>query len=297
MLKIGMAIRKPSFLVLLIFLSSYLLVSNSLAEFPKSIKLEYNPEKGIETKYKMVIKAETKIERMNGEKYEGENKESKTKGEFIFIDKILDVDEEIITEEIIYDDVKMEIEVGNLKQLLSSMKNLKGKSFIVKFNKEGKLFESRGFKALAPDFKDLKIKSIYTQLNPIFPEYQLKVGDSWKNDIKSTLPIEDKIVKTKVKSKYILKGFKKEKGYKCVVIEIEFETETETTTLKKDEEFMADVDMKGKGKGETIYAYEKSKVISSKLDMSLKSEVTTQTQLETSILEITQNVDMKLEIQ
>jgi hypothetical protein len=244
----------------------------------------------------MEVKASAKLIGMEEETYPAVPQESTTFGKFIFSDKILDVTPEgKILEELTYGDVELEMEVNGRRQNLPFANRLEGKSILMEIDKDGRVISTKGLDQFSEELKDLRIQDMYIQFRPIFPDRELKVGDSWDNRTESAIPIESMLNRTKVEGKYTLSGFKERGNSLCAVIRVKLEIYTIGKTVKKEEGVDIDVDMEGKGEGEILYAFKDSRLLSSQIDLDLTSRIRSSAYREVQEIEMKHRVEMVLE--
>ena len=283
----------------LILLASFLAFGLTLSEgrqFPDSVRLVYQPEAGTSTTYKMEVKASAKLIGMEKEIYPNVPQESKTFGRFIFSDRILDVTPEgKIQEELTYTDVQLEIEVDGMRQKLPFADKLKGRKLLMETDRDGRVSSIKGLEEFSEELNDLRIENMYTQLRPIFPDKELKVGDSWDNRTESAIPIGDMLVRTKIEEKYTLSGFKERGNNLCVVIGVNLVIYTIGKTVKKERGVDIDIDMEGKGEGKVLYAIEDSRLFSSRIELGLTSRIRSSAYKEVQEIEMRHTIDMLLE--
>ncbi len=261
-------------LKILYILAFGLLISgaNFVPNVPKSIKLEYVPKKGSSTKYLMVMTAVTKMEGLGGESV-SMPLESITKINSIFTQNINDVDSEgNVDMSVIYNDVSLEIEQGGEKTSIPLGNRLGGKALHLKLSKEGKVLDIKGLEDLPGNFKDFDLQKLYPQVNPYFPDKEIKIGDTWTQDIKENTTLTEGVTfEQETRIDYELKEFKEIKGYKCVVIEIKLKTKIKGGAKKTEAGLW--IETSGTGTGIMNYAYKASKSIDSKLTMNLSSRM------------------------
>ena len=265
-------------------------------KFPESLRLVYRPQAHTSTTYEMEVKASAKLMGMEKEIYPAVPQESITSGKFIFSDKILSVTPEgKIQEELTYNDVQLEMEVEGRRQKLSFADKLKGKSILMEIDRDGRVISTKGLEEFSEELKDLRIQDMYVQLRPIFPDRELKVGDSWDNRIESTIPMGSVLIRTKVEENYTLSGFEEKEGNLCVVIGVNLGIYTTGKTVKKEGEVDIDIDMEGNGEGEILYAFEHSRLISSRIELDLTSRIRSSAYRETQEIEMKHRIQMALE--
>jgi len=283
----------------LIFLTTFLAFGLTLLEgrkFPDSVRLAYRPEAGTSNKYKMEVRASSKLIGMEEEIYPDVPQESTTFGKFTFSDKILSVTPEgKIQEELTYRDVELEMEVSGRRQNLPFANRLEGKSILMEIDKDGRVISTKGLDQFSEELKDLKIQDMYLQLRPIFPDRELKVGDSWDNRTESAIPIEGMVNRTKVEGKYTLSGFKERGNSLCAVIRVKLEIYTIGKTVEKERGVDIDIDMEGKGEGEILYAFKDSRLLSSRMVLDLTSRIRSSAYREVQEIEMKHRVEMVLE--
>lgn len=288
--------KKSAVLILIIAFLAFGLTLLEGRKFPESLRLVYQPQAHTSTIYKMEVKACTKLIGMEKEIYPTVPQESITSGKFIFSHKILDVTPEgKIQEELTYTDVQLEMEIEGRKQKLSFADKLKGKSILMEIDRDGRVISTKGLEEFSEELKDLNIQNMYVQLRPIFPDRELKVGDSWDNRTESAIPIGGMLIRTKVEEKYTLSGFEERGDNLCVVIGVNLEIYTIGRTVKKEREVDIDIDMEGKGEGEILYAFEESRLFSSQIELDLTSRIRSSAYKEIQEIEMKHRIEMLLE--
>jgi len=288
--------KKSAVLILLGIVLTFDLTIVEGRKFPESVRLVYEPQAGSFTAYKMEMKASAKVTGMEKETYPGVPQESTTYGKFIFSDKILDVTPEgKIYEELTYSDVQLEMGVEGRRQNLPFADKLKGKSILMVIDKDGRVISTEGLDQFTEELKDLRLENMYMQLRPIFPDRELKVGDSWDNRTESAIPIGGMLIGTKVEEKYTFSGFKQKGNDLCAVIEVNLEIDTKGRTVKKEEEVDVDIDIEGKGEGKIFYALKNSRLFSSQIELDLTSRIRSSAYKEVQGIEMRHKVEMVLE--
>jgi len=264
-------------------------------EFPRSIRLAYRPEAGTCTNYEMAVEASAKLVGREEEIYPSVPQESKTFGSFLFSHKVLDITSGgNIREELTYTDAKLEMEIAGKRQSLDFADRLKGKTILMEIGRDGRTISVKGLEEFSEELRDLGIRDMYIQMRPMFPDRELKVGDSWDNRTESALPIGDMLVRTQVDQRYTISGFEEKGGNLCVLIGTNIEINTTGKTLKKGE-FDTDIDMEGKGDGEILYSFEDSRVISSRMGIDLRSWIRSSAYREVREIEMEHRVELLLE--
>jgi len=288
--------KKSTVFVLFATLLAFGLTLLEGRKFPASIRLVYQPQVGTSTTYELEVKASAKLIGVEKETYPAVPQESTTLSRFIFSDKILGVTPQgIIKEELTYNDVQLEMEVEGRRQNLSFADKLKGKSVLMEFDRDGRVVSVEGLDLFSEELKDLSVQDMYVQLRPIFPDRELKAGDTWDNRTESAIPIGGMLIRTNVKENYTLSGFKETANILCAVIGVDLEIYTTGKTVKKEEGIDVDMDMEGKGQGELLYAFEKSRLISSQIGFDLKSRIRSSAYREAKEIEMRHRVEMSLE--
>jgi hypothetical protein len=294
---LGIVVSKRS--AVLILLTTFVAFGLTLMEgrgFPESIRLVYKPRVGTSTTYKMEVKASAKVTGMGKEIYPGVPQESTTSSKFIFSDKILDVTPEgKIYEQLTYTDVHLEMEVEGRRQNLPFADKLEGKSILMEMDRDGRVISTEGLDQLGEEVKDLRIENMYTQLRPIFPNKELKVGDSWDNRTESAIPIGGMLIRTKVEEKYTLSGLKQEGNDLCAVIGVNLEIDTKGRSVEKEGGVDVGIDIVGKGKGKIFYAFENSKLLSSRIELDFTSGIRSSAYKQVQEIKMKHKVRMTLE--
>ncbi|MFB0526615.1 MAG: DUF6263 family protein [bacterium] len=288
--------KKSAVLILIAIFLAFGLTLLEGRKLPESLRLVYQPRAGTSTTYEMEVKALAELVGMEREIYPTVPQESETFGKFIFFDKILEVTPEgKIQEELTYSDVQLEMKVEGRRQKFSFADKLKGKSILMEIDRNGRVVSTKGLEEFSEELKDLRIQNMYLQLRPIFPDRGLKVGDSWDNRTESAIPIGGVLIRTKVEEKYTLSGFEEKEDNLCAVIGVNLKIYTTGKTVKKEGEVDVDIDMEGKGEGEILYAFEHSRIFSSRIEMDLTSKIRSSAYREVQEIEMKHRIEMLLE--
>jgi len=221
----------------------------------KAIKLRLKFNEGDEYKYNLIQDSVTTTEFM------GKKMEMPSKTEITLTQKVEKVDQGIAELNITYDSFNMEMNVGG-KQIPSNMgKSMVGKTNKMKLSENGEIIEPKGMKAMI-GLQGLgsDVKNMLFSLYPKFPEYKLKVGNSW-TQTQETPQSQMGVV---IESQYTLTKLDKKKDYNCAVIDY-----TISMTLEGGEETKMNMKGSGKGKGTAYFAYEKGLLVESEVEMDL----------------------------
>ncbi len=268
--------------ILKIFMFVMFLISmlgvNSVYAFPESIKLEYNPEIGSSNRFLMVMTALTTMEGNFGNAKQTSLIESTAKVNSIFTQNINSVDKEgNLNMELVYNDVSFEIEQGGEKTTIPLGDKIGGKSIHLKVSKEGKILDIKELKDLPKEFREFDLQKLYPQVNPYFPPQEIKVGDTWTQEINESTPLgeEGMLLKQKMKIDYILSGFEQIKEYQCAIIGVKMKIDITGEWKQKDANSSSDLGIKsrGEGSGTMRYAYKLSKPISSSVNIDLNTQM------------------------
>jgi len=288
--------KKPTFFLLLTFFLASGLIMAEVRKSPDALRLVYQPRVGTFNIYEMEVKASARLIGREKEIYPTVPQVSTTFGRFVFSDKILDVTPEgRIKEELTYKDVQLEMEVEGNRQNLPFADKLKGKSILMEFDRDGRVISAEGLGQFSGELKDLNIEDTYIQLRPIFPDRELKIGDTWDNRTESKIPIAGMLVTTDVLENYTLSGFKEKGKILCAVIGVNLEIRSTGETVKKEKGIDIDINMEGKGEGELLYAFEKSRLISSRMEFDLTSKIRSSAYRETQGIDMRHRIEMVLE--
>ena len=84
-------------------------------------------------------------------------------------------------------------------------------------DKNGKITEFGTDDDMSPEQYDYQ-KRLFEQMDPMYPDYPVHVGDSWSNTVKILLGVDEK---TDATTTYTVKAFERRAGYDCVVIDYE----------------------------------------------------------------------------
>jgi len=280
---------------IIIFIFSITLVA---AKLPVKITLTYNPKQGTSSVYEMHVKSFLTLNNINLKAVDLKLQNFITYMDFIFtntVDKT--ANDGSITETLTYNSFKLEQEIMGMRTPINMGFDLAGKSFKTTTSKDGKLKDSKGFEQLAPTLQDLRLDNFFLQINPVFPQKAVKVGDAWNNETNSSLPIKNSLVKTNLKSTYTLQGFEKTGIHNCVIVGIAVNINTETIPVQQEHlDYVVDVTINGTGAGKILYDYEQSRIISSQITMNLKSIIKTTADTGISKLDTDQRVEMNLKL-
>jgi len=288
--------KKSTVLVVLAAVVAFGLTLVEGRKLPHSVRLAYRPEVGASTDYKMEMKASSKLVGMEEDIYSHLPQESTTFGRFVFSDKILSVTSQgNIQEEITYSDVELGMEVEGRRQNLPFADKLKGKTILMEIDRDGRVVSTKGLDQLSEELKGLNIQEMFIQLRPIFPDRELKVGDSWDNRTESLIPIGGMLISTEVNENYTLSRLKEAGNELCAVIGVTLGISTKGKTVSKEKGVDIDIDMEGEGKGELIYAFEKSRLISSRMGLDLTSKIRSSAYRERDEIQMEHRIDMFLE--
>ncbi len=294
-LLVGVSKKSTVLILFTLFVASGLILAE-VGKFPDALRLIYQPRAGTFNIYEMQVKTSAKLIGMEKEIYPAVPQVSTTFGRFIFSDKVLGVTPEgRIKEELTYKEVQLEMEVEGSRQNLPFADKLKGKSILMEFDRDGRVISAEGLDRFSEELKDLNIENMYVQLRPIFPDRELKIGDTWDNRTESRIPIAGMLVTTTVRENYMLSGFKEKGNILCAVIGVNLEIYTTGETVKREKEIDIDINMEGKGEGELLYAFEKSRLISSWMEFDLKSKIRSSAYRETQGIDMRHRIEMLLE--
>lgn len=251
---------------------------------PKSVKLEYRLPKGDVSDYQMVMEmeGETRIEGM------GQTKSSKLGGkqELELTQEVKEVSPDgILDVELTYTKTSMEMSVDGEKAPSPPLeKLLVGKKISMRMDRQGRTLEAKGLEGLPGLPQGMDLENLTRQAQPIFPDRELKKGDSWIQDLRMSAQLaEGMYLDQSGEAKYTLLGFKKVKGYPCAEIKSVVDlTQSMDLTQEKvnpatGQKTKVEMKVKNDGQGEGIiyYAYQDGKLIKSNMVMDMKSETTT----------------------
>lgn len=253
---------------------------------PKSVKLEYRLAKGDVSDYQMAMEmeGETRIEGM------GQTKSSKLEGkqELELTQEVKEISPDgILDVELTYTKASMEMLVDGKKAPSPSMgKLLVGRKISMKMDRQGRTLEAKGLEGLPGLPQGMDLENLTRQAQPVFPDRELKKGDSWIQDLgMSTQLAKGMYLDQSGEAKYTLLGFKKMKGYPCAEIKSVVDL-TQSMDLTQERINPATgqktkVEMKvkndGQGEGTIYYTCQDGKLIKSNMVMDMKSETTTTT--------------------
>jgi hypothetical protein len=176
------------------------------------------------------------------------------------------VDQGIADIKLTNDSFSIEMNVGG-KEIPGAMGNeMVGKSIIMRIRETGEIVEPQGIKSMVTlQGPSSDVSSMLFSLYPIFPDRELKVGESWTQTSKT--PQSEMGVA--VESQYTFVRREDRKGYKCAVIDF-----TTSMTVKVTGEEAMNIEGSGTGEGTCYFAYEKGLLIEStaELDMNMAIE-------------------------
>jgi len=290
-----------NFMIILVF--SVLLCGANLTtkvNAPQTVKLAYNPKAGSSTKYLMMMTAATIMEGQSKEKAAVPIK-STTKVNATFTQKINKVDTEgNIDMSVTYNDVSFELEQAGEKTSIPLGDKIAGRSTQVRISKDGKILEMKGLGGDLPaELKDFNIQKLYPQVNPSFPAGELKMGDTWTQNVEETTPLAEGVsLVQKMKIDYTLTGLSELKGYKCAVIGMKVKMNITGRWDKKTENNTGGVGLESSGEGTGVmnYAYNASKLVDSKMDMNVNSLMKIGSGAQAQESKIKQNITINMEM-
>ncbi len=207
-----------------VFLAVLLLVSVAFSAYAQDkVLLQYNPDAGTTTKYKMTIKGSTVVTAY------GKNQNTDLETQMTIQQKITDKDKDgnIIMQTSI---LEGRITVNDTPTALPDVGNI----ITVKMAKDGTILSQQGMDNGGMNNQQMQIK---------FPTNKVGVGDSWTNKIEPNpqLPIPMETV-------YTVEGFEKVGGEDCVRLK------SEVTTAKNN---TGSINLEVKANGKIWFAYKK----------------------------------------
>lgn len=274
------------------------MAANFTAEPPQTIKLSYNPKTGSSTKYLMVMTAVTGLEGLRGKDVPAIPVQNTTKVNATFTQKINKIDAKgNLDMSVIYNDVSLEIEQAGEKTSIPLGNKMGGKSAHIKISKDGKILEMKGIEDLPAEFKDFNLQKLYPQVNPSFPEGGIKVGDTWSQNVEETIPVTQGVALVqKMKIDYTLNALNELKGYKCASIGVKVKIEINGKWEKGEASTGVGLQSTGEGTGVMNYAYKASKLLNSKLDMNVNSQMRVGSGKEAQESKIKQKISINMEM-
>ncbi|MFH1783584.1 MAG: hypothetical protein ABH868_01600 [bacterium] len=237
-----------------------------------SVTFRYAPQKGSSSKYLMVIKTIAKVKGMDKEDPEAPLEGSMT-ANATFTERVNDIDDKgTVDVTITYDDVSLEVESLGQKASIPLGNRLGGKAMHIKVSGDGKVMDVKGLEDLPAEMKDIDPKKLFPQLNPYFPKTEIKVGDSWSQDISETTQVSEGVAFSEdSKLGYKLTGFEKKKGFECAVIEVSIVTNVKGGSEERETGLW--METSGKGTGVIYYAHKASKTVESALNMDFVGSI------------------------
>lgn len=239
----------------------------------KEISLEYNLPKGEESKYK--IKSDSTVTTTSPDNKKISIKTS-TQAEISQKVKSVEKDGNFVME-VTYNNMKVTLEREGKTQDLPTG-GIDGKSVSMKMSKRGKLLEFEGGElgAGADNVKQLG------QMNAVFPEKSLKIGESWENhdSMSNPIPIPGADIKMvqNIDSKYTLTSVEKVNDIECAKINIESKITLKTEKGKDADKNPVKIDGNGEGnvKGTLYFAINKGRVVKADMSVSMVNSMTIQ---------------------
>lgn len=271
----------------------------------KSVKLEYRLAKGDVSDYQMVMEmeGETRIEGM------GQTRSSKLEGkqELEWTQEVKEVSpDSILDVEVTYTKASMEISVdGKQAPPPSMVKLLVGKKISMKMDRQGKTLEAKAPEGLPGLPQGMDLENLTRQIQPVFPDRELKKGDSWIQNLGMSIQLAEGMHLDQTgEAKYTLLGFKKVKSRLCAeiksVVDLTQSMDLTQERVNPATGQKAKVKMKvknnGQGEGTVYYACRDGKLIESNMIMDMKSGTTTTTVTPSGEMVIKTDSDMTTKV-
>jgi hypothetical protein len=233
-------------------------VGSACGERDTKFTLKFNV--GDEYSYELTQDSSTKTEFM------GRKVEMPSSTEITLTQQVKMVDQGIADIKLTYDSFNMEMNVGS-KEIPGTMGDeMVGKSIMMRIRENGEIVEPQGIKSMVTlQGPSSDVSSMFFSLYPIFPDRELKIGESWTQ----TSEIPESQMGVAVESKYTFVRKEDRKGYKCAVIDF-----TTSMNVKVKGEEAMNIEGSGTGKGTCYFAYKKGLIVesSAELDMTMAIE-------------------------
>lgn len=137
------------------------------------------------------------------------------------------------------------------------------KSFTIVMTKQGKILEVRGLEKLSLGaINENDYKKMMQELQPEFPDKELRIGDTWSIEKKIELPQGF----LEITASSVLGDFKNIEGFRCAIINTEFSI---PLTMQEEKQGIK-IKMSGEeeGTGTTYFAVKEGKLVKAEVDIS-----------------------------
>ena len=182
----------------------------------------------------------------------------------------------------------------------SPFKGLIEQSMSMKVTKTGKILEIKGLEGLKRVMPQLDIQGMIKQSQPAFPEKEVRIGESWTQDVELPLPQVGKPVT--IETEYTLKGFEKINGYNCARIEVKADVLLTDLVFdmslgKPQTEVGMVIDrLSQKTEGMLYFAHKEGIVVKSDQDVDMSMEMTTKMKRAKVETEMKTGMNMKMKV-
>ncbi|MDQ7822095.1 MAG: DUF6263 family protein [Candidatus Eremiobacteraeota bacterium] len=256
----------------------------------KVVNLEYRLPKDDLSKYKISTSST-----INTTASDGKNSTMKTTTDAEISQKVKDVSKTgDLVLDVTYNNVKITLERDGKTQTMPTGA-LDGKTVNMKMSKKGKLLEVEGEEIdSGGGMKQL------SQMNAVFPDKPVKIGDTWENTDTSDIPLgapELKMVQ-KVTSKYTFQSIEKMNNIECAKVTVAATLNQEVQKGKDVDKLPVKIDGKGEGKvdGTFYFGITKGKVVKAEMIMDMDNTMNIQQKAKKASTSTKVKMNMSMEL-
>ena len=180
----------------------------------KGFLLTYNPIINAAQKYHIVANSETAQEVM------GQEQKFTFNREIILTEKATSADKNTIHYSITYDSLKMDSSMPMMTNFEDFKEKLLKATILLDTDHRGNVQNITGTEGLPPMPGGMTITEGLKNFFVVFPEKIIKVGDTWDEDKKMSVPSGPMTVNIQLKSQYKLLGVESFQGKDCLKIQV-----------------------------------------------------------------------------
>lgn len=273
----------------------------SIAIAVSTVNLQYNLKTGDVVKYEMVMTgtAETTMKSNDPMMAVPSEPQNMTMNYTLgFTQKVTNISQDgILTVDVSFDEVNMIVKTAGQEIKTPVADILKGKTLSMQMNKKGKVIEIKGLDELMKaGGQSMNLDQMMSQMSPLFPEGEIKEGDTWKQKLDTPIQTTTGMnITNNGEVIYTFKGFETKNNYKCAKIEMVMTLEQKISSSQMG--FTMSGTTNATGKGVMFFANDEGKVILSDMDTKIisnvKMEGTTDNEGNKSTMDTTVKMDMK----
>ncbi len=249
-----------------------LMLSTVNVQAQEKIKLKYDFKAGRKLVYEVLIDGDVDIQVKPSDGRQIPKNSAKMQGRFAYTHEIASVnDGGLANINVIYGQSHMNTIVNNQVIPNTDVPHLNGKIARVTVNNEGKIEDFELPAGLPASLQNAD----FTKMFLIFPERDLRIGESWMENTESVDDDNDNFLITNtLNSTHTLLGIEKKDGYECAKVKVL--TSTSTVTTSKGTNMKLNGKAQGKVEGIIYFELDSGHIVYSDLDTIINNVVVTQ---------------------